>query len=169
MRSEPTPRHRSRSVLLPAAAATGLIALLVLPAARPPAPGNTLLEGPRADRSVWDSVYTATQAKRGADLYYDKCVKCHGEDLEGVDDGAPLKGQDFLVNWNGKMLAELNQKMREMPPDTPPPPPLEQNKLSDILAFLLQYNGFPAGNAELPPAADSLKSIRFEISRKTDR
>src|SRR5579875_265288 len=33
--------------------------------------------------SVWDGVYTADQAKRGAEAYANSCASCHGEQLEG--------------------------------------------------------------------------------------
>ena len=33
--------------------------------------------------SVWDGVYTAAQAQRGAPLYEKDCAECHGADLTG--------------------------------------------------------------------------------------
>ena len=33
--------------------------------------------------TVWDGVYTAEQAKRGAALYADNCASCHGLALGG--------------------------------------------------------------------------------------
>ena len=29
-------------------------------------------------RSVWDGVYTEDQAKRGEEMYFERCVRCHG-------------------------------------------------------------------------------------------
>ena len=37
----------------------------------------------RQARSVWDGVYTAEQALRGAPLYQQSCAECHGPDMSG--------------------------------------------------------------------------------------
>ena len=42
----------------------------------------------QSSRSVWDSVYTDGQAKRGEALFNQNCVSCHGPALEG-DGEAP--------------------------------------------------------------------------------
>jgi len=36
-----------------------------------------------SERSVWDGVYTAEQAKRGEALYANNCASCHGSALGG--------------------------------------------------------------------------------------
>ena len=33
----------------------------------------------QAEKTVWDGVYTEEQAKRGADVYAEKCAGCHGD------------------------------------------------------------------------------------------
>src|SRR5215212_1339433 len=37
----------------------------------------------RSELSVWDSVYTDSQAVRGDSLYKESCAKCHGPSLAG--------------------------------------------------------------------------------------
>ena len=46
-----------------------------------------------AARTVWDSVYSAAQATRGAAVYQKVCAECHGPQLAGkanADDAPPL-------------------------------------------------------------------------------
>src|SRR5215212_9818145 len=70
----------------------------------------------RSELSVWDSVYTDSQALRGDSLYKESCAKCHGATLAGTDDGSPLTGSNFLGNWNGLSVGELYDKIRTTMP-----------------------------------------------------
>ncbi len=100
-------------------------------------------------RSVLDGVYTDSQAKRGQAEYEMSCAKCH----EGADvDGPPLTGDPFIDRWREDKLTSLFIFVRtQMPRDTPGK--LPEADYRDILAFLLQANGYPAGTAELTAAA----------------
>src|SRR5262249_38322029 len=51
-------------------------------------------------RTVWDGVYSDTQARRGEAVYTERCASCHAPDLSGIDQAAPLVGADFLTEWN---------------------------------------------------------------------
>jgi hypothetical protein len=53
-----------------------------------------------------------------------------------------------------------------MPLNTPGKLPREMN--ADILAYILRFNQFPAGQSELPHQTEVLKQIRFE-SVKPDK
>jgi len=46
-----------------------------------------------------------------------------------------------------------------MPADKPGN--LEAQQVADGLAFILQKNGFPSGQGDLPSTADALKAIAF--------
>src|SRR5580704_4204325 len=73
----------------------------------------------------------------------------------------PLTGDVFKGNWNGRPLSDLFDKMkRTMPRDDPGKIGLNQN--ADILAYLLKFNGFPAGKAELPADPSLLTETIFE-------
>src|SRR3954462_599205 len=64
-------------------------------------------------RSVWDGVYTEEQAKRGEELYFDRCGRCHGATYMGGTDGAlPLVGSTFNGNWNGVKLDQMLDRVR---------------------------------------------------------
>ena len=50
-------------------------------------------------------VYTAGQAKRGAEVYAAECASGHGSDLSGGESAPPLAGADFLGNWTVRRWA----------------------------------------------------------------
>lgn len=124
-------------------------------------------------RSVRDGTYTSEQAERGKALYAQYCATCHMPDLAGRIDptanprGFPpgltapaLRGREFIANWANLSLGDLFERNRvSMPQDNPGSLSRRQN--ADVLAFMLQQNGYAIGPDELPMDA-SLKSIKFE-------
>jgi S-disulfanyl-L-cysteine oxidoreductase SoxD len=111
-------------------------------------------------RTVFDSVYTDSQAAVGDSLYKVNCVKCHGPTLGGVDDGSPLVGSAFLSDWNGQTLADLHDRVRTtMPPDNPKS--IARDQVTTILAYLLAQNHFPSGRRLLVDDPDSLRDIKI--------
>jgi quinoprotein glucose dehydrogenase len=114
-----------------------------------------------APRSVWDGVYSAEQVGRGRKGYNSQCARCHGENLLGNDDAPPLVDQDFLDNWNGKSVGSLVELTRKkMPSDGPGK--LSRQFCTDVVAYILNANGYPAGGHNLEPDADSLDHIQIE-------
>jgi S-disulfanyl-L-cysteine oxidoreductase SoxD len=119
---------------------------------------------PQATISVWDGVYTAGQAKRGADVYAKACASCHGDQLEGEGQAPPLTGSGFTGTWNQQAADDLFETMQaEMPADKPGSLSRAQN--ADLLAYIFQVNQFPAGKSDLPADADGLKKIRIEAKK----
>ena len=111
-------------------------------------------------RTVWDGVYTAEQARRGAEAYAQACAECHGADLGGGDMAPGLAGVQFVYNWHGFSARDLFERLRvSMPPDQPNR--VSRQEKADILAFMLEANGMPAGNAELASRAGPLGAIQF--------
>src|SRR5258708_21714031 len=81
---------------------------------------QTALRAQQADKplSVWEGVYTKDQAKRGEALYVQNCSSCHGPDLSGNDEAAPLAGPVFLASWDGLPVGDLPTRVRvSMPPN----------------------------------------------------
>jgi mono/diheme cytochrome c family protein len=110
---------------------------------------------------VWDGVYTEAQAKRGEAIYYQRCVVCHGPELEGGDMTPALVGGAFTANWNDLSVSELFDRIRiSMPLDSPGS--LSRAQTADVTAFLLKANKWPAGETELPREAEPLKEIKIE-------
>ena len=97
-----------------------------------------------APPSVWDGVYAATQAERGAAQYAEACSSCHAEDLRGDSNAPSLVGVSFLFVWEGRPLEELFTTVRTRMP-TNAPNSLPESTYLDIVAFILERNGYPAG------------------------
>lgn len=138
-------------------ASIGTLSVLVL--------ASCLSAQDQTPRSVWDGIYTPAQAMRGEAGYREACQSCHGATLDGSGQMPPLAGSEFTMNWNGMTVGDLFEKIQtSMPADRPGQLSKEQN--AAILAYILNFNKFPAGHNDLPANADALKGIRFD-SRKT--
>jgi mono/diheme cytochrome c family protein len=117
-----------------------------------------------ATKTVWDSVYTATQAARGETAYAKSCARCHGASLGGGDESPALTGGNFLGNWNGLPLSDLQKRIKTtMPSDSVGI--YDQQLVTDVIAFMLKSNGFPAGAADLPKDAERLKEIVIKAGK----
>jgi mono/diheme cytochrome c family protein len=114
----------------------------------------------QSGKTVWDGVYSAPQATRGAALYADNCASCHADDLLGTGNMPALTGKDFSKEWNGQSVGDLFERLStSMPADRPGK--LSKEVDADILAFMLKSNGFPAGQTELKPSMPDLNQIRW--------
>jgi quinoprotein glucose dehydrogenase len=109
--------------------------------------------------SVWDGVYTSTQAARGKVTFEGTCARCHNTELNGSDRGPALKGRTFLSNWEDETLETLFIKIRDSMPPTGSNALSEDLKV-DILAYILQANAYPAGTVDLKPTGSVLEGIR---------
>ena len=104
--------------------------------------------------------YTDGQAIRGKALYLDRCAKCHGADFVPDDFATGLRGAAFDWRWKDRTVSDLFETTRQtMPPGEGGS--LGPQTTIDIVAYLLQANGFPAGATELPPEASALKHLRI--------
>jgi len=93
--------------------------------------------------------FTAEQAARGKTSYDANCVSCHGPDLISANYGPPLAGPYFDGKWVGKTVGALYTHTHDrMPPSRPGQ--LGDDTYADLVAYILQVNGLPAGDAELP-------------------
>jgi mono/diheme cytochrome c family protein len=109
----------------------------------------------QAPTTVLDGVYTHEQAERGEAVYSSSCIGCH----EGQDaDGPELTGRVFLDRWREDTLEPLFTFIKtSMPGNTPGS--LDERAYTDIIAFILEANGLPAGTKELSP--DMVRSIQL--------
>ena len=105
---------------------------------------------PAAQQTTRDKVYTKDQAARGAEMYAKFCDRCHdpAKVVPGKKPGPPTIGAKFLETWQDRTLGELfGIIMNTMPSDGSMTP--TQDQVLDLVAYLLQANGFPNGDAPL--------------------
>lgn len=114
-------------------------------------------------RSASDGVFTEAQAKRGATVYLRECSVCHGDALDGGEGTPPLVGSDFEAFWYGQTVGDLFDMVRtSMPPPPDVPGRLTSQQYADVVAYILEFHGFPAGASELPTETEALMRIRLD-------
>jgi quinoprotein glucose dehydrogenase len=106
-------------------------------------------------RSVWDGVYTAVQAARGREAYEARCSSCHRADLSGGSARA-LDGPRFWQDWGEDSLYSLYALTKTTMPRNAAT--LPDAMYLDIVAYILQMNGYPPGAREL--SNDNIASVR---------
>jgi len=99
--------------------------------------------------SLRDGVYTSEQAERGKAQFEERCRPCHG-DLRSNTGVRELAGDTFMADWSGLTLGDLLDRVRSMPPSQPRS--LDDESYVNLVAFLLQGNGFPSGDRQLRAA-----------------
>jgi mono/diheme cytochrome c family protein len=106
------------------------------------------LEGaaPVTSRTVWDGVYSAPQAERGAEAYASHCANCHRDDLSGYD--GLLRGRRFMEKFREASLHLLFDKTKTTMPRGAAGS-LSDAMYVDIVSYVLRMNEFPAGEREL--------------------
>jgi mono/diheme cytochrome c family protein len=96
--------------------------------------------------TVWDGVYTPSQAERGALVYATECARCHRDDLGGYN-GA-LIGNRFMDRWREDSLESFYNLTRNTMPRNAPQS-LSEEAYLDVVAYVLKANAFPSGEKEL--------------------
>jgi mono/diheme cytochrome c family protein len=114
-------------------------------------------------KHVWDGVYSSEQAARGKAAFDLSCSRCHNVALVGSERGPAIKGPAFLSHWEKDSLLGLFNKVRDTMPEGGPGTVKDEAKI-DILSYILQQNGFPAGAEELKLDPSALADI--PLSRK---
>ena len=113
-------------------------------------------EGPR---NIFDGVYTVEQAERGKKLYTEFCATCHGA-KGGGGPGAPAMTGSAMNNREGTTMFDLFEYLvAAMPPDNPGY--LRDREYTDVLAYVLELHGAPAGDAELAPTEEGLSAVEI--------
>jgi len=127
-----------------------LVAAVALAAATLYAQGSTTNDG----------VGTADQVKRGSDVYGMQCAACHDAQLAGSGTAPALAGTDFSANWKDETVGALFERIRAtMPADNPGS--LKREQVSDLVAFILNFNKYPTSPKELSSDFEALKAIKI--------
>ena len=107
-----------------------------------------------------DGIGTTAQVKRGSDIYAASCAACHDAQLAGSGTAPALVGTDFSANWKDETVGSLFERIRAtMPADNPGS--LQRPQVADLVAFILNFNKYPAGQTELAADSEALKGIKI--------
>lgn len=110
-------------------------------------------------KSSSQGVYTKFQAEAGAKVYSQYCAGCHGAKLQGGA-GPALSGDSFAKRWEsgGKTADDLYSIIHTQMPKNAPGS-LKEEQYLDVLAYILQENGYKAGGKAL--SSKDLKGIKL--------
>ena len=120
--------------------------------ARPaePAPGG--VAAGQSVGSVLDGVFTESQASRGEATFRRVCSACH--------DTNEFSGGRFRLTWVGQSAADLFDTIATLMPEGDPGS-LTPAQYAGVVAYLLQLNGYPAGEAALPTSLSALQGLEI--------
>jgi mono/diheme cytochrome c family protein len=103
------------------------------------------------------ALYTAAQAQAGREAFAQHCASCHGQRLQGLV-GPALKGPIFASAKAGYTVRDIFLFLSVNMPAYAPGS-LTARQYLDIMSFLLQQNGFPAGTAALTGTLASTSAV----------
>lgn len=117
----------------------------VPPAAAPAQPAPVVEDS--ADPTTADGIFTMAQAERGHELFQAVCSECHDAE-DWTDNG-------FRGRWEDQSVFQLWYYINDrMPYDDPWS--LSRQQVTDVLTYILDLNGLPAGETELATDDDSI-------------
>lgn len=145
-----------------AAAGTALVLGIVcagqvpMPAAGPEThPAGTASPGAagwQSHGSVADGVFSPAQASRGEQTFRQVCAACH--------DTGEFSGGRFRLTWVGQTAGDLFDTIATLMPEGDPGS-LRPAEYASVVAYLLQLNGYPAGEVELPTSLQELQGMEI--------
>jgi len=108
--------------------------------------------------------FSRAQVAHGKTLYAGSCAKCHGAQLQGVNAPA-LRGPAFAPAANAHLTigGVFGYMASNMPADRPGK--LKPDDYADLMAFLLNSNGYSASTTKL--TADSAKASSTPLNAGT--
>jgi len=71
--------------------------------------------------------------------------------------GPPLAGEYFRDKWTGQTVRAFYDHAKTMPPSAPAS--LRDEMYVNIVAYVLEVNGFKAGHAKLPAGGNALDQM----------
>jgi mono/diheme cytochrome c family protein len=108
---------------------------------------------PPAQKTTNDGVYTKAQAD-GAKKQFDKiCADCHPFTVAAKKKPAdlPLGDEPFFESWSGRPLSEMVTLIALTMPNDGSATVTDEEALN-LVAYILQQNGYPAGSTTLTKA-----------------
>jgi alcohol dehydrogenase (cytochrome c) len=105
-----------------------------------------------------EALFTSAQAVAGKVAYERNCASCHGMRVDDGTSAPPLRGATFLGKYAGGPAADLfSYVSTKMPPADPGT--LGGTEYAQIIAYVLQQNGFATGRKEFASEGAALASV----------
>ena len=117
--------------------------------------GGTVAAGGAAAQSggtVADGVFTADQVARGERTFREVCAACH--------DTVEFSGGRFRFTWVGLTAGDLFDTIATLMPEGDPGS-LSPAQYAAVVAYLLDLNGYPAGETPLPTNLSALQALEI--------
>ncbi len=103
-----------------------------------------------ADTRALPAFYSADQAVRGEGFFRETCLSCHAS--------SEFRGSTFERQWRGRTVRDLYASIAfSMPDDNPGGLPAQT--YTDIIAYMLELNGYPPGTTELKPNRTAMRAL----------
>jgi len=106
----------------------------------------------QTEKDVLQQELEEEQARRGQRAFRQVCSDCHYT--------SEFKGPVFTDVWARRTARDLYRELRRTMPDDNPGG-LPRQTYVDVMAYILELNGYPAGSDELPPDDQVLGSFRL--------
>ncbi len=104
---------------------------------------------PVAAPSDETAIFSQAQAERGRATFRAICAECHYS--------SEFRGTQFQFSWRRRSVADFFEEISStMPEDAPGG--LEPAQYLDVVAYVLELNGFPAGEGDLPLDLEALET-----------
>ncbi len=116
----------------------------------PRAAGAPPARAAAAAQPVLEGVFTAAQAARGERTFDEVCGGCH--------DAGEFAGARFRLGWVDRSVGELFDIISTLMPEGDPGS-LSPGEYAAVVAYLLQLNGYPAGETPLPANLSALQEL----------
>lgn len=108
--------------------------------------------------------FTVSQVERGRANYERHCASCHASNLRGGLHEPGLTQLRFFRTWGDRSLDSLVTYIQSQMP-LGAPGSLGNNTVVDIVAFWLDYHGYPSGDTPLVADVEVLRAIPIENRR----
>ncbi len=110
-------------------------------------PGFVSIGAVTAKAATPPALYTSAQATAGAGVFAQNCAICHGAALQG-EAGPTLLGQSFASASNNYTVGAIFGEIAEQMP-AGAPGSLSHDQYTQVMAYILSKNGYPAGTTAL--------------------
>lgn len=122
------------------------------PKGRPARAASRGATGWQSHASVAEGVFSAAQASRGEQTFRQVCAACH--------DTGEFSGGRFRLTWVGQTAGDLFDTIATLMPEGDPGS-LRPAEYAAVVAYLLQLNGYPAGETDLSASMQELRGMEI--------